>query len=167
MYGAGPDKIAEQAGCSLEIAKDSIKQYFKKFDKLRKWLDEQGKFIAENGYIYTAFGRKRRLLNVFGQDKGLKAHDVRSGINALIQSVASDANLIGAMNAYDEIKLQKLDALMFALVHDSIVAEVKEEHVDRYIAITKAALQRDIGVSIPNCPIGVDFGVGDNYAEAG
>lgn len=166
MYGAGPEKIAQQAGCSLEVAKDSISQYFKKFSKLRKWLDNQAEFISKNGYIYSAFGRKRRLLNIFGSDKGLKAHDVRSGINFLIQSVASDANLLGAMDAFDELQAQKIDASIFALVHDSIVAEVREDHVQDYIKIVRNCLERDRGVSILGKPIGVDFGYGDSYAEA-
>lgn len=166
MYGAGPDKIAEQAGCSLDVAKDSIKQYFRKFNKLRGWLDSQAEFISKNGFIYSAFGRKRRLLNVFGADKGLKSHDVRSGINFLIQSVASDANLLGAMDAYDEIQMHKLDADIFALVHDSIVAEVREDHVQSYIRLVRDCLERDRGVSISGCPIGVDFGYGETYADA-
>ena len=56
---------------------------------------------------------------------------------------------------------------MFALVHDSIVAEVREDQVDAYINIVRKALQKDRGCSIPNFPIGVDFGVGESYAEAG
>ena len=110
--------------------------------------------------------RKRRLLNAKSADKGLKAHDIRSGTNALIQSVASDCNLTGAMNAYDRLTALKVDFKMFALVHDSIVSEVKEEEVENYIYIVTEELQRDYGLSIPGCPIGVDFGVGDTYAEA-
>lgn len=79
---------------------------------------------------------------------------------------ASDANLTGAMEAYDELEAKKLDFHMFALVHDSIVSEVKDEDVDEYITIVKRNLQADIGISIEGCPIGVDFGVGESYAEA-
>lgn len=165
LYGAGPEKIAQQANCTLTIAKDSITQYFRKFNKLRKWLDNQAEFISKNGYIYSAFGRKRRLLNIFGSDKGLKSHDVRSGINFLIQSVASDANLLGAMDAYDELEVRNIDASIFALVHDSIVAEVREDQVDKYISIVRMCLERDRGVSIPGKPIGVDFGYGESYAD--
>lgn len=71
------------------------------------------------------------------------------------------------MNAYDRLKSMKLDFNMFALVHDSIVSEVREGDVETYIDVVKTELQRDYGLSIPGCPIGVDFGVGDTYAEAG
>lgn len=166
LYGAGPSKIADTAGISMAEAKEAIKDYFKTFSTLAKWLKTSEQQISTHGYIFSFFGRKRRLLNVFSPDKGLAAHEVRSGINFLIQSVASDANLLGAMDAQDELDKQNVDAIMMMLVHDSIVSEVKEEHVEEYINIVRAALQKDRGCSIPNCPIGVDFNVGDTYKEA-
>ncbi len=167
LYGAGPTKIADTAGISLSEAKAAIVDYFKTFATLRRWLDNSEKYIAQNGYILSFFGRKRRLINAFSPDKGTAAHEIRSGINFLVQSVASDANFLGAIDAQDELDRQGIDACMFALVHDSIVAEVREDQVDAYINIVRKALQKDRGCSIPNFPIGVDFGVGESYAEAG
>lgn len=129
-------------------------------------MDECAQYIEQKGYIYSAFGRKRRLLNAKSSDLGLKSHDIRSGINFLIQSVASDANLIGAMDAQDEINATRMDAHIFALVHDSIVAEVREDQVSIFVEICLRNLQKDMGLSIPGCPIGVDYGVGDSYADA-
>lgn len=165
LYGAGPETVAEQAGISVKEAKEAIKEYFAKFPRLKQWLEMQEQIISQKGFIYSEFGRKRRLLNAKSSDPGLKSHDIRSGINFLVQSIASDANLTGAMDANDEIKAKKLDANIFALVHDSIVAEVKIEDVDAFLEICLRHLQKDMGISIPNCPIVVDYGVGDSYAE--
>lgn len=166
LYGAGPETVAEQAGISVAEAKEAIKDYFTKFPRLKRWIDENTETIKQKGFLYSFFGRKRRLLNAKSSDKGLQSHDIRSGLNSLIQSVASDANLTGAMESYDELTAKKLDFHMFALVHDSIVSEVKDEDVDEYINIVKRNLQADIGISIEGCPICVDFGVGESYAEA-
>lgn len=164
LFGAGPETVAEQAGISMSEAKESIKIYFQKFSKLKQWLDNTAQTIEKQGYVYTFFGRKRRLLNAKSADKGLKAHDIRSGTNALIQSASSDVNLIGAMDSYDELVNLGLDFKMFALVHDSIVSEVKDEDVDEYIKVVRYNLQKDMGLSIPGFPIGVDFDVSQNYA---
>lgn len=165
IYGAGPETIAEQANIPIGEAKAAIKDYFQKFSALKRWLESTTDTIKSKGYLYTFFGRKRRLLNAKSADKGLQAHDIRSGINALIQSAASDANLIGAMDSYDDLVSKGLDFKMFALVHDSIVSEVKDEDVNSYIDVVKYNLQKDMGLSIPGFPIGVDFGIGDTYAD--
>ena len=139
-----------------------IEDYFQQFSGLKKWLDNQKRFIEDNGFIYSHFGRKRRLPNVFSEDRGIASHEVRSGINFLVQSIASDVNLLGAIDAHNEIDGSK--GKIFALVHDSILAEVDEDYVDEYMTIVKNCIQKDRGMSIPDCPVGCDFDVGDDYS---
>lgn len=170
MYGSGPAKVSQSVtkatGESYPIsqAKEDIEQYFTRFKKLKNWLDQRKAFIEANGYTYSFFGRKRRLENVFSQDKGIAAHEVRSGINAEVQSLASDINLLGAMDTADQCNQQGLDAKIFMLVHDSIVAHVREDQVETYCQILRENTQRDRGCSIPGSPIGVDQDVGDDYS---
>ena len=149
---------------SLHQAQDDINAYFTKFSKLKKWLKDRKEFIEANGYTYSFFGRKRRLPNVFSSDKGIAAHEVRSGINSEVQSIASDVNLIGAINTANEIKEKGLDANIFMLVHDSIVSIVREDQVEEYCAILKRNTQKDRGCSIKGCPIGVDQEIGNDYS---
>jgi DNA polymerase I-like protein with 3'-5' exonuclease and polymerase domains len=101
---------------------------------------------------------------VFSSDKGIAAHEVRSGINAEVQSLASDVNLLGAMRTATEISAKGLDAKIFMLVHDSIVALVKDEDVVEYCEILKHNTQHDWGCSIPGTPIGVDQEIAQDYS---
>ena len=170
LYGSGAKKVAESVSketgkpYSLAQAQDDIDTYFSRFNRLKKWLDEQKDFITQNGFTYSHFGRKRRLANVFSSDKGIASHEVRSGINALIQSVCSDVNLLGAIDAKKEVEARGLDAKIFMLVHDSIVAVVKDEDVEEYCAILKQATQKERGCSIAGRPIGVDQEIGIDYS---
>tara|TARA_R100000030_G_scaffold27719_1_gene20164 strand:+ start:923 stop:3208 length:2286 start_codon:yes stop_codon:yes gene_type:complete len=170
MYGAGPKKISEQVSkdsgkyFSTTEAKEVIDDYFAQFHGLKSWLDKSKQFIQDNGFIYSYFGRKRRLPNVFSEDKGIAAHEVRSGINFLVQSIASDVNLLGAIDSHKEVKERSMRAQIFALVHDSILAEVDEEEVEDYCEVVRRNVQKDRGLSIPGTPIGCDFDIGDDYS---
>jgi len=170
LYGSGAKKVSETVTkatgeyYSLQQAQDDIKAYFTKFNKLKRWLDSRKEFIQANGYTYSFFGRKRRLPNVFSSDKGIASHEVRSGINAEVQSLASDMNLFGAMATANEVKSKGLDAQIFMLVHDSIVALVKDEDVVEYCEILKRNTQQDLGCSIKGHPIGVDQDIGQDYS---
>jgi len=170
LYGSGPQKVSDTVTKAtgeyygIDRAKDDIKAYFTKFKRLKQWLDTRKTFIETNGYTYSFFGRKRRLPNVFSADKGIAAHEVRSGINAEVQSLASDVNLLAAMNTADQIEREGLDARIFMLVHDSIVALVREDQVEQYCRLLKTNTQRDWGCSIPGAPIGVDQDIGDDYS---
>ncbi len=176
MYGAGPTKIAQQVTQSAREddrnapeftkgeAEAAIKDYFKMFKGLDKWIKTNQAFISENGFTYSHFGRKRRLPNVFSSDRAIQGHTVRSGLNFLVQSTASDVNLLAAIDMMAYIDREGLMSRMFALVHDSILAEVPENEVDRYCAALRGFVQMDRGVSIPGTPIGCDFEIGDDYS---
>ena len=76
-------------------------------------------------------------------------------LNAIIQSVSSDHLLIGAAEADIEIMEIGLDIGIFALVHDSIVAVVREDLVAEFIEIIVRNVQKDRGCSIKGIPIGL------------
>jgi DNA polymerase I-like protein with 3'-5' exonuclease and polymerase domains len=169
FYGSGPQKVAdtvnkEGGNMTKSEAQGVIDDYFTTFSGLKRWLKERKEFIETNGYTYSFFGRKRRLKNVFSPDKSIAAHEVRSGINAEVQSLASDVNLLAAMDTEEEILERGLDAKIFMLVHDSIVAEVREDQVEEYCEILKRNTQKDRGCSIPDCPIGVEQDIDDDYS---
>jgi len=170
MYGAGPKKISEQVTkdsgnyFSMQEAKEVIDDYFQTFHKLRSWIDNNKRYIEQNGFIYSFFGRKRRLPNVKSSDAGIKSHSIRSGLNFLVQSAASDINLLGAIDMHNYIQANSMKSKIFALVHDSILAEVPDEEIDHYSEQLQKCVQLDRGLKISGAPIGCDFEIGDDYS---
>jgi DNA polymerase I-like protein with 3'-5' exonuclease and polymerase domains len=170
MYGAGPAKISDQVTkdsgkyFSKQEAVEVINDYFGAFHKLKAWIDENQKFIEHNGFIYSYFGRKRRLPNVTSTDAGIRSHSIRSGLNFLVQSAASDINLLGAIDMGAYIKANNMKSRIFALVHDSILAEVPEEEIDHYCEKLLHFVQMDRGLIIPGAPVGCDFEIDEDYS---
>jgi len=170
MYGAGPKKISEQVTkdsgkfFSVSEAKEVIDEYFSAFHQLKKWIDNNERLIKKNGFVYSFFGRKRRLPNITSDDPGIRSHTIRSGLNFLVQSPASDINLLGAIDTHRYVVENKMKARIFALVHDSILAEVPEEEIEEYSAQLEKFVQLDRGISIPGAPVGCDFEIGEDYS---
>jgi len=170
MYGAGPAKISEQVTkdsgkyFSKHEATEVINDYFEAFHKLKSWIEDRQEFIRQNGFVYSYFGRKRRLPNVKSSDKGIQSHSIRSGLNFLVQSAASDINLLGAIDMQNFIQQNEMESRIFALVHDSILAEVPEDEVEVYSENLQRLIQQDRGIYIPGAPIGCDFEIGEDYS---
>jgi DNA polymerase-1 len=149
---------------TVEDAQEAIKSYFKQFKGLKAWLTKNQEFISTNGYIYSFFGRKRRLPNVLSTDGGVKSHAIRSGLNFLVQSPASDVNLLAGIEMQQYIKKTGMKARIFALVHDSILAEVPDDEIEHYSEKLETFIKTNRGLSIPGCAIGCDFEVGEDYS---
>lgn len=174
LYGSGKAKVAQSVNealleesiktgkpfteCTPSDAQDYIDTYFAQFPQLRKWIEKSHEQIKNLGFIYSHFGRKRRLHNINSEDRGVQGEEIRSGFNAIIQSASSDTLLLGAVDADEEIIRKGLQNEMkiIMLVHDSVVAIVREDLVDEYEEIILRNIQKDRGISIVDCPIGVD-----------
>ena len=189
MYGAGPKKISEQVTkdggtMSMKEAQIVIRDYFAAFPGLSDWIEDQKAHIARYGELYSLYGRKRRLRDgietqqirdirkkknwMISDDEkamlGAQAGAVRSGLNFLVQSSASDINLLGAVDAEQHIRKRGMKSRIFALVHDSVLAEVPLDEIDDYCLLLKTCIQKDRGIMIEGCPVGCDFEIGDDYS---
>ena len=146
LYGSGAQSLAEAINSALlekwhsegglepewytkQQAQEILDNYFKKFKALKKWVDKVHKQIRDYGFVYGFFGRKRRLPNHNSVDKGVVSECLRSGLNALPQGASSDIMLQAAINMNKRIKSNGWDMKILALVHDSMVLEVREDLV--------------------------------------
>ena len=82
----------------------------------------------------------------------------------LIKYHAFGQNQTCCIDAHNTLKELPFKADIFALVHDSILAEVEEDAIDAYSVIIRENVQKDRGISIPGSPVGCDFDVGDDYS---
>ncbi len=181
LYGASARKIAATVNADMQKdalkngtefkpmsvmkAQQTIDEYFSTFWKLKEWIEETRDQIQAKAFIYSPFGRKRRLPNVRSDNSGVQGHEIRSGLNFVIQSTASDVNLLGAIDMQSWLVQNGFKAKIFALVHDSILAEVPEDEVEDYKERLVHFVQKDRGVSIPGVPIGCDIDVSEDYSN--
>lgn len=149
------DPALEPDWFTKQSAQELLDDYFRKFPTLKRWIDNVHKQIKDYGFIYSPFGRKRRLPNHKSTDKGVVAECLRSGLNAIPQGASSDHMLLSAMNANIKMKELGLDFKMLALVHDSMVIEVREDQVSTAEKTAMSCMQADNGLCIPGVPIGV------------
>lgn len=167
MYQAGAPTIAEQAKCTKEEASNFIKKYYAEAKDLEIFIKKCNNQIEAVQHLYSFFGRKRRLLEALSPNRGVKNHAIRSGVNFLVQSVASDINLLILTELMEWIKKngKSKEMVPFTIVHDAIVAEVKIEAVPEFINKMDEFVQKDRGVSIPGCPIVMEYEIGPNWGQ--
>jgi len=61
MYSRGAKSISEQIGSTKQEAQDIIDNFFIQFPRVKVFVDTTIKNAQLNGYVETAYGRKRRL----------------------------------------------------------------------------------------------------------
>lgn len=61
MYSKEAPSIAEDLKISRAEAENLYETFFKRFPKVKKYIDDTQEFARHNGYVKTLWGRKRRL----------------------------------------------------------------------------------------------------------
>jgi DNA polymerase-1 len=161
IYGMGEPRLARDLGISRQEAHAFIEAYFERFVGVRRFMEQTVEAAREGEAVHTILGRRRFLPNLHSSNRGLRFEAERVAKNTPIQGSAADILKL-AMN-----KLGLGDvvpgARMILTVHDELVFEVPEPHVDEAKKRIKEAMQSAYALDVP---LEVDVGAGHNWGEA-
>tara|TARA_R110000851_G_scaffold125554_1_gene256519 strand:- start:16 stop:1530 length:1515 start_codon:yes stop_codon:yes gene_type:complete len=141
VYGGGPNKLAEQIGKSVGYCKNIFKAYQDSFPKVFNWINFVHKFVKENGYAVSIFGRRRHLPNVKSPNKKYQYRALRQGMNFVIQSSASDLMLHSILRLQKYLKATGLDAQILATVHDSVEVQCSKKDLQKVVELMRYVLE--------------------------
>lgn len=162
VYLGGPSGIAAMLhGYGVEITATQLgpilNAYKRKMPKAIAWQIEQFRKAKRDGFVQSRLGRKRRFLLITDDT----IEEIRkASVNAPIQSVASDLNLIAAHRLQFEFGLQVLH-----LVHDSIILEVPEETASDAAVTVKRVMEETAEGIYPELPWVADVSVATRLYE--
>lgn len=168
-YGMGPKKLQlrllVENGQEYEI--DEVYKMLRAFDTtyqgLTDWKERVTLFVAENGFVYTMYGRKRRLPLAFSRDRQIRSRAQRQGVNAIVQGTCADI-LFEAMPPIQSF-FKSLGGGLIASVHDELIGELAVEY-----AQAGAKVMQDTMVGLVNpklkCKLKAEAHVGRTWKEA-
>ncbi len=167
LYGISPYGLAKQLDISNTEAKDYINEYFKKYPKIKIYMDHQIDFAKTNQYVETIFKRKINIKGIADKNFAVRGFAERQAINAPIQGSAADIIKLAMIEIHNEIKLKNIEAEMLLQVHDELIFEVESNKYDNLVGNVKNIMEsvhlkyKDFSV-----PITVDYGAGNNWGQA-
>lgn len=165
LYGMGSSALAESTGMSREEAKKFIEEYFRDFAGVKNYLESTKKFVEENGYVETLFGRRRYIPEIYSSNWQLKREAERMAINMPIQGTATGDIVKMAMTKIDEwIKKERLEkeVRMLLQVHDELLFEIKEDLIKKVAPKIKEVIE---GVTELKVPLVAEVKAGPNWGE--
>ncbi|MFH1857271.1 MAG: DNA polymerase I [Candidatus Omnitrophota bacterium] len=164
IYGMSPYGLAKELDIEIDKAKEFIEAYFRRYPKVKEYIDEQVEFASAHGYVCTLFGRKRYIPQINSDDIQLRNFAVRTVINTPIQGTASDIIKKAMNEVYSEFRKRKLNSKMILQVHDELVFETASNEVEEVKNIVRDCMCR--AGNILNVPVKVSLKAGKNWLEA-
>jgi len=161
MYGMGEPRLARDLGITRQEAAQFIATYFERFVGVRRFMEQTIDTAREGEAVRTLLGRRRFLPNLHSSNRGLRFEAERVAKNTPIQGTAADILKLAMV----KLGLGEVvpGARMILTVHDELVFEVPEQHVDEAKAVIKDAMESAMTLDVP---LEVDVGAGAHWGEA-
>lgn len=179
IYGIGAKLLAVKLSdpksgiiVTPEEAQKEMDIFFGQHPKLKTFLKKQEKFLRKNGHLVSLFGRKRRLPQIYSNDKGEEAYALRLALNFPCQSAASDMCLFGSILIYYLMRQGKLPSTKsVCLVHDANYQITKPENINIWSIYEMWQIYRNpltkpyFGFQIDDVTMDMEFVIGRSMAE--
>ncbi len=160
LYGMEAYGLAQRLGISRDEAQDHIDTYFAQFPDVRDFLQGLVDRARIDGYTTTILGRRRYLPELTSDRFRDRQAGERMALNAPIQGSAADV-IKKAMIELDP-KLVPYQAQMLLQIHDELVIEVPDEHLDAVAEVTRNVMEEVVQLRVP---LKVDIATGRTLAD--
>jgi DNA polymerase-1 len=179
IYGIGNKLLAvklsdPKAGIIVtpEEAAKEMEVFFGQHPKIRKFKEKQEKFLRKHGYYTQLFGTKRRLPQIYSNDKQEVAYAIRLGLNFPCQGAAANMTNFGAILVYWLMRQGKLPMMKEACtVHDAVYMYSKPQDINTWTVYTiwnilrNPSTKRYFGFQVDDVTLSMDFTIGRSMAE--
>lgn len=163
IYGMSAFGLAKQLGVERHVAQSYIDTYFDRYPGVKIYMDRTRDRARELGYVETLMGRRLHIPDIRSSNGQRRQYAERAAINAPMQGTAADLIKIAMIHVDAWIRTTQLPARMIMQVHDELVFEVDEGHIDQVKAGIIETMSQVGSLSVP---LIVEAGVGNNWDEA-
>ncbi|MFS1427925.1 DNA polymerase I [Vibrio splendidus] len=169
VYDISEKGLAKEIGTDVKTARAFMKTYFEKYPAIKPYFDNELAFAKEHGYVVTMMGRKINASDLNSPNSMIRSHAEKSIKNAGIQASASEIIKCAMIAVFNYIMNSTVEIRMIMQVHDELVFEVPDEHMDSVKADIQTLMDTAatfIGGLTTVVPLVTEAGVASNWAEA-
>ena len=169
LYGIGAKGLSVnlKASAGVRASVEQCEQYIAgikaRYTNLAAWQQYAKEAARRRQYAQTALGRRRYLPGIRSQDFRRRASSERMAMNTPVQGLAADCLKL-AMGRLVKTLADKPYIRPVMTVHDSLVFEVRADHVDEAAALVKGCME-----ALPPLenfmPLVAEVAVGERYGE--
>ena len=163
IYGMSPYGLTRTTDLTLAEAENFVREYFRQFPGVKKWLDNTRLEATRQGYVETLLGRRRYFPALAaGTNYTIRQREEREAINAPVQGTAADIIKLAMLKLPNALKEAGLKTKMILQVHDELIFEVPLEEIDQATRLVKSLMDAAFPLSVP---LVTEAKIGNNWGE--
>ncbi|MBW7905800.1 MAG: DNA polymerase I [Phycisphaerae bacterium] len=163
VYGQTAFGLAQGTGMSRNEAQQFIDNYFRRYPRIRGFIDQCIAQAAEHGFVRTILGRRRPIPDIQSRNRAARALAERLAVNTVVQGSAADLIKVAMVQLHRRIERDRLPLRMLLQVHDELVCEAPSAEAEAMARVVAEVMGGAMEMSVP---LKVETHVGENWLEA-
>nr|PZN21646.1 MAG: DNA polymerase I [Pseudomonadota bacterium] len=160
IYGQGDSGLAKALGISRTEASSFIAAYFRRYEGVRRFMNETLERARAGEAVQSLLGRRRHLPAIRSANRAERLAAERVAMNMPIQGTAADLLKLAMLSLSTPVTP---GTRMILTVHDELVFEVPEEEVPEAIEAIRARMESVYPLAVP---LVVEIGHGKDWNDA-
>jgi DNA polymerase-1 len=162
FYGLSEYGLARDTGMPAEDARVFIETYFRKYSRVREFLEGIKLQARELGYVETLLQRRRYIQDIRSPNRQLRGAAERVAVNMPVQGSAADIMKLAMIQLDRFLRERHLVSRMILTVHDELVFEIPPAERDQLVEVVPELMAKVYAIKVP---LQVDLKMGPNWQD--
>lgn len=162
VYGQQAYGLSQELQISVKEAADFIEMYFKKYNRVKEYMESCKEKARQTGKTVTITGRERTLPEINSKNGMLRSAAERLAINTPLQGTAADLIKMAMLSIEEKLQKQRHLGFMILQIHDELIFEIPDFEIMLVEPLVKNAMENVFKLKVP---LIVDIAIGKNWKE--
>ncbi len=148
IYGMSGFGLSTELNITRKEAEQYIGEYFKKYTKVKEFLDGLVASCKEKGYVTTIMNRKRMIHEINASNYMVRQAGERLAMNSPIQGSAADIIKLAMIKVYQELKKEKTKSKLILQVHDELIIQTHKSELEKIKNLLEENMEHAVKLSV-------------------
>lgn len=162
LYGQQAFGLAKELNIETKQAAALIETYFKRYSKVKEYLESCKEMVRKTGRSFTMAGRQRPIPDIFSKNPMVRAAAERLAVNTPLQGSQADLIKLAMIKIDQMLKERQEKGFMVLQIHDELIFEVPDERAEFLAQEVKKIMET---IFVLKVPLVVDISIGKNWGE--
>jgi DNA polymerase-1 len=162
LYGQQAFGLSQGLGIGYKEAATFIDAYFKRYKRVKEFLEFCKEGARKTGRVVTLTGRQRPIPEIENRNPMIRSAAERLAINTPLQGTAADLIKIGMIEIDAFLRAHPHAGYMLLQIHDELLFEAPDDEVEKLSNKVKHIMESVFQLKVP---LEVNISIGKNWGE--
>jgi DNA polymerase-1 len=162
VYGQQAYGLSQELQISVKEASEFIEMYFKKYVRVKEYMEACKEKARKTGKTVTITGRERLIPEINSKNGMLRSAAERLAINTPLQGTAADLIKMAMLSINKELQEKSHLGSMILQIHDELIFEIPDFEIMSVEPLVKKSMENVLKLKVP---LIVDIAIGKNWKE--